>query len=57
MTRQEETLGTVCSAHRYALNFARDEKPSGDWPIWAVQMDTQLTAVERELRRDAKESR
>jgi hypothetical protein len=57
LTHQEETLGMVCSAHRYALDLAREEKPSGDWPIWAVQMDEQLTAIERDLRREAKESR
>jgi hypothetical protein len=57
MTNQERILGTVCNAHRYALNIAREEKPTGDWPCWVDAMDAQLNPIERQLRKEAKESR
>jgi hypothetical protein len=51
-----DALCTLTTVQRYALNMAREEKPSGDWPSWAVEMDEQLTAIARELRREVKEA-
>ena len=52
-----EALSFVLDVNRYALNWARIEKPTGNWPEWAIEMDMELTAIERELRLEAKAAR
>ena len=46
----QERLHFVYRVNQHMLNIARKEKPSGDWPAWAIEADMELTAIERELR-------
>jgi hypothetical protein len=49
-----DALHTVYRVNQVMLNIAREEKPSGSWPAWAIEADMELTAIERELRLAAK---
>jgi hypothetical protein len=53
MTNQD-ALGFVMDVNRFALNCAREDKPSGSWPEWAIEMDMELTHISHELRQAAK---
>ena len=51
-----DALHIVCRASTVVLQIAREEKPSGSWPDWAVEADAKLFAIQRELRAAAKKN-
>jgi hypothetical protein len=49
-----DILHKIYRVNAVVLQIAREEKPSGSWPMWAIEADMQLTEITREARLAAK---
>jgi hypothetical protein len=57
MATNDRILQRICSVRATVLQLAREEKPSGNWPVWLESADDYLSVLEKEFRSLAKRDR